>query len=202
VLFSHDGAILASGGRDGKVCLWDVADRRLIAPLEGHTTWVNALAFSPDGKLLASSGNDTTIRLWDLVTKQQVKRLWSPRTALTVVADYWPLQSLAFSPDGKLLATGGGDGTIRLWDVQTVEVTALLREHTAVWAVAFAPDGQSLVTGGEDGTVRVWDVTPRSDPDTLKGHKSNLSSLAFSDDGKTLAVADSLDRTVKLWDLD
>jgi WD40 repeat protein/serine/threonine protein kinase len=201
VAFSPDGHTLASADAYGKVRLWDVAARRLITTLEGHTTFVNSLAFSPDGKLLASSGNDTTIRLWDLVTRQQVKRLWSPRTSLTTVASYQPLQSLAFSPDSKLLATGGGDGTTRLWDVQTMEVTALLRGHTAVRAVAFAPDGRSLATGGEDGTVKVWDVTAGPDPDTLKGHKSNLSSLAFSDDGKTLAVADSLDKTVKLWDL-
>jgi Tol biopolymer transport system component len=67
--------------------------------------------------------------------------------------------------------------------------------------VAFAPDGRSLVSGSEDTTIKVWDVAPGPDPNVLTGHKSNLSSLAFSEDGKTLAVADSLDQTVRLWDL-
>jgi WD40 repeat protein len=202
VAFTPDGRTLAFAGPNAKVHLWDVAARRLITALEGHSAYVHSLAFSPDGKLLASASNDATIRLWDTAAQRQVKRLWGQRTALTSVTNSRPLQSLAFSPNSATLATGGADGTIRLWDVKTMEAAVLLRGHTAaVRAVAFAPDGRSLVSGSEDGTIKVWDVAPGPDPDTLKGHKSNLSSLAFSDDGKILAVADSLDQTVKLWDL-
>jgi WD40 repeat protein len=202
VTFSPNGQLLASGSSDHTVRLWNPATgERVGQPLMGHTNWVWSVAFSPDGKLLASGagGNgqqatdDYTVRLWNPATGQSVGKPLTGHTA-------W-VWSVAFSPDGNLVASGSGDHTVRLWNPATGQSAGKpLTGHTAaVWSVAFSPEGNLLASGSGDNTVRLWNpVTGQSVGQPLTGHTDWVMSVAFSPDGKLLASG-SADNTLRLW---
>ena len=109
--------------------------------------------------------------------------------------------SVALSPDGKTIVSGGYDGTVRLWDITSGKAIGqpFTGHKDFVISVAFSPDGKTIVSGGEDKTVRLWDTSGKAIGQPFKGHEGIVTSVAFSPDGKTL-VSGGEDKTVRLWD--
>jgi WD40 repeat protein len=174
--FSLDGRLLALGGEDGAVRLWDATKR-----------------YDPGAVLarMQKARPEERARLWHEAN--------SGRLACGPLQHGGEVVALAFSPDGKLLLTGCSDGTGRLWDVVTGKPRLPLKHRGAVVAVAFSPDGQTFVTGSWDGAARVWktaDGTPACPP---LAHQGKVLAVTFSRDGRTVLTG-SEDWTARLWD--
>ncbi|MEU4511146.1 hypothetical protein AB0G05_16775 [Nonomuraea wenchangensis] len=187
VMFSPDGKRLANSG-DKAVQIWDAATGDPIRTLTAGTRPVRSVAFSPDGKRLAGAGDDDgTVRVWDADTGNPISTLTGRVTLM------------AFSHDGKRLATAGSDGTARVWDADTGNLISTFTGHTgALFAVAFSRDGKRLATADSDGTARVWDADTGNPISTFTGHTGSVRSVAFSPDGKQLASTGD-DQTVRIW---
>lgn len=188
---SPDGSVLATGGLDGKVCLWQISTGKRLLTLSAHTGWTYGLAIAPDNKTLATGSFDSTLKIWDITTGKCLASY--PQNSL--------VGALAFSPDGKILASGGHERKIRLWNVATGECIGVLEGHTGfTLALKFSPQGGILASSSADSTIKLWDIATQKCLRTLDEHTLAIWQIAFHPQGHLLASA-SLDRQVKLWNV-
>jgi WD40 repeat protein len=187
VAFSPDGKTIATGGADGKVRRWDAATGKELGPaIEPHRRHCQNVAYL-DADTLFTFGWQEPVNFWDRETAKP-KRLF--------VGAEWQITALAYSPDGRHLATGGDDGEpIRVWEAASGKQVALLRDGIFdVTCLRFSPDGTSLISGDYGGSIRWWEWAKGSTP--AKRHvcenKGIVRCSAFSPDGKSLAAGDDV----------
>jgi WD40 repeat protein/serine/threonine protein kinase len=201
VAWSPDGARLASAGLDGAVKVWDVAGGREVFALPADHGWVWSVAWSPDGARLAAGSQDGTIRVAEglgQTPKVHVFQAHTPSHFGTAGAQ--GVRTLAWSPQGDRLASGGPDGFVKLWDpIRGVELSPMQGKQYWVMGLAWSPDGKRLASAHADRLVIAWDAETGRKLWTMRGHNDFVDAVAWSPDGTRLASA-GLDDSVRVWD--
>ncbi|KAF9260008.1 WD40 repeat-like protein [Marasmius fiardii PR-910] len=212
VQFSPDGKYLATGcNRTAQI--YDVETG--VKTCQQHSVlmdetagtigdlYLRSVCFSPDGKYLVTGAEDRRItspffQIWDIATKQIISFFDGHQDVVS---------SLAFSSDGRLLASGSGDKTVRIWDITdgasktfTINDPDSINQDSSVTSVAISPNGQYVAAGSLDTIVRIWDMNTGQLVERLQGHRDSVYSVRFTPDGKSL-VSGSLDEISKYWDL-
>ena len=220
VACSPDGTRVASAGADSFVKVWEVVRAREAishckrpAPALGPMTirpefTPQRVAFSPDGKRLAVGGvrqgqfqdpglgkpeDMGWVGVWDAATRQQI---------FVVRGHANGIEEIAWAPDGKMLASAGQDGAVKVWDATTGKERQALKHGAAVMGLAFGPDGKRLLSAGHEGGIKFWDVqTGKEEKSLLRPGAGDVTRAAFSEDGLRVASGHP-DGTIRVWNLE
>jgi len=193
VAFMPDGKRLLSSSDDSTIRIWEFPSGRLERVLNGHSSLVRQVIPMAKGKMLLSgaAGNDSSIKLWVTDSGECTKTIQAGQTV-------W---AAALSAEGKRLLIGGHDSEMALWDLDSFQRVAIMKQHAElVWSVAISADGRRGFSGSRDNTVKIWDLEAGSCIGTLEGHGKPVLSVALSPDGNLIASAGFTDHTTRLWD--
>ena len=217
VAWSPDGNRIAISSWDRSIWILDAQTANPIRILQGHIGGVYSLSWSPDSVHLATAAADNTVRIWNTRSGYNLATLGEPQfrtpsgnmgffDSREFDGDYvydqngheMPVQSVAWSPTGKHVATGSADLTIRIWDTTTWKTTTIMKSGGSVQCVDWSPDGQYLVSGGRDNIVRIWDWQTGKNISSFAGHGESIFAVDWSPDGSQIASS-SGDKTIKTW---
>ncbi len=205
VAWSPDDFYIASGGSDKAVRVWKAKTEKSIYVYTGHTDKLHSIAWSPDGKHIASAGKDRKVHVWD-PTKELPKRsffssiLSFTRKIETLNAHNGQIFCVAWSPDGRRVASVSSDRRALVGDVQTRKQVFSMGENSTTIknSVVWSPRGEHVAIGGNDKTVQIWNVGNQKLTFTYAGHTGYVTTVSWSPDGSRIASASS-DRTIQVW---
>ena len=188
------GDYIATGHADGYVAIWDKTSGHKVADLQRNEASIWSLAFTNvPGRLLAAA-HDWKVALWDLRAPGSPVHIFEGHENA--------VQAVAFAPQGPYLASGGADRTVKLWNLNTLDLVRTYRRHPDfITAVKFSPDASKIASATLNGDIRIWSTSSQRTYRRLRGHKDSVSGLAFSASGDLLASS-SADGTVRLWDVE
>lgn len=215
--FSPDGKYLVTAGEDQTAIIWDVQTGKELHTLKGHKETILSAAFNKDGTKLATGSaapaampdpkdkkgkkdkkedkkddksTDPSVKLWEVQSGKELHTLTGADRDIT---------SVAFSPDGKIIAGASLEGKIRLWDDSGKDIRTL-EAPEGIWSIDFSPDGKYLAAGGWNDTIKVYEAASGKELLYRNGHERTVTSVTFSPDSHRL-ITSGIDQTVKVWEM-
>jgi WD40 repeat protein len=196
---SPNGQLVASGGTDRVIRLWDAETGQMKQELQGHNGRVHSVAISPDGQFLVSGSGDGTVRRWRLDTGEEIG---------SSLSDQGKILSVAIAADGQKIAASTNEGSIAIWNLKTGQRLQQLKIEgkTQLYTVVFNPiNSNVLFSGGNDGKIQMWDLERRKTRPVAKWGRSEFQqvfSLTITRDGRQLASgSDGDEDNVLIWDV-
>lgn len=191
-VFSPDGQRIVTSSDDRTATVWEATTGQNLLSIRAHGQRVYSVDISPDGKRIVTGSADLTAKVWDAATGKE----------LLTLTHHGAVRSVAFSPNGKCIVSGGGsweDKAVRIWDAHTGKKLLTIRANSPAHSVAFSRDSRRVVCAFVDWTAGVWDAIDGKQLVLLSGHNQEVWAAAFSPDGRRI-ITGSTDKTAKIWE--